>query len=226
MEGEKPMRPEFGRRRISRRCGLALPMTLVILLFGSVLVATAFYIVQNMYSTSRRSVTHAELYNAAQTGVEMAKTVLWEKEIRIDELTYDPHPSTGEPIDTIRAIDGSSGDPLDKDLQEIDGSLVGSPGVKVSVAILDCNYRIPETITLTENDRKILPPRWVGGEGTVPDVEIGPPEGTSVIIDPSRYLNVGGGGSGQRRYVIRSTASHSVTGMDVTIEAMVVVRKP
>jgi len=102
------MRPEFGRRRISRRCGLALPMTLVILLFGSVLVATAFYIVQNMYSTSRRSVTHAELYNAAQTGVEMAKTVLWEKEIRIDELTYDPHPSTRNTFQASRYIFGST----------------------------------------------------------------------------------------------------------------------
>jgi hypothetical protein len=207
---------------------MALPLTLVILLFGSVLVATAFYIVQNMYSTSRRSVTHTELYNVAQTGVELAKTALWEKEIRTDEISYNPgdYLTDEQRLDAVRAVD-TSGNYVDRDLQDLNSSnstLISPQGVNLSVYILDCNYKVVGT--LGEDDPEILPPLWVSGEGIVTSVDIGPPEGTSVIIDPSRYFNLGGGGSGQRRYVIRSTARHADTGMDVTIEAMVVVRKP
>lgn len=209
-----------------KRKAMALPLTLVILLFGSVLVATAFYIVQNMYSTSRHSVTHTELYNAAQTGVEMAKTVLWESgELWEEPLEFNP----GDGLDAVRAIEETEypdGDPVDLkyNLRPILDEYIGTPGVEVSVDILDCNYT--PTGTLGEDDWEILPPLWVGGEGTVTSADIGPPEGTSVIIDPSRLFNLGGGGAGQRRYVIRSTASHNDSGMEVTIEAMVVVRKP
>lgn len=213
-----------------KRKAMALPLTLVILLFGSVLVATAFYVVQNMYSTSRHSVTHTELYNAAQTGVEMAKTVLWESgELRKEPLEYDHDSDPDDEVASIRAIEETeypSGEPIDKkyNLRPISDEHIGIPGVKVYVDILDCNYEVAGT--LGDDDRKILPPLWVGGEGTVPDAEIGPPEGTSVIIDPSHLFNLGGGGAGQRRYVIRSTARHDDSDMGVTIETMVVVRKP
>jgi len=218
----------LNRRRLNERSAMALPLTLVILLFGSVLVATAFYIVQNMYSTSRHSVTHTELYNVAQTGVELAKTALWETEISTDERPYNPSAYSTEEqrLRAIRAVD-TSGNYIDRDLQARDSSnstLISPQGVNLNVYILDCNYEVLGT--LGDGDRKILPPLWVGGEGTVPDAEIGPPEGTSVIIDPSRLFNLGGGGAGQRRYVIRSTASHDDSGMEVTIEAMVVVKKP
>ncbi|MFP4482852.1 MAG: hypothetical protein ACLFN0_08685, partial [Thermovirgaceae bacterium] len=137
--------------------------------------------------------------------------------------------NSGDGLDVIRAIEETEypdGDPVDEkyDLRPIPDEYIGAPGVEVNVDILDCNYT--PTGTLGEDDWEILPPLWVGGEGTVTSADIGPPEGTSVIIDPSRYLNVGGGGSGQRRYVIRSNASHPESGMNVTIEAMVVVRKP
>jgi len=213
----------LNRRRLNERRAMALPLTLVILLFGSVLVATAFYIVQNMYSTSRHSVTHTELYNAAQTGVEMAKTVLWESgELEEGPIPYD----AGGGLDQIRAKEVGATYPLDEayNLRPISDEYIETPGVKVNVDILDCNYT--PTGTLEDEDREILPPLWVGGEGTIPDAEIGPPEGTSVIIDPSRLFNLGGGGVGQRRYVIRSTARHDDSGMEVTIEAMVVVKKP
>lgn len=195
-----------------KRKAMALPLTLVILLFGSVLVATAFYIVQNMYSTSRHSVTHTELYNAAQTGIEVGKTYLWENDLKTDPRHYD-----GDDIKTvyIQAEDGTVIGPLHPDT---------GPNIETIVEILDCNYEFAGT--WDAEDREKLPPHWVGGEGTVPDAEIGPPEGTSVIIDPSRLFNLGGGGAGQRRYVIRSTARHDDSDMEVTIETMVVVRKP
>src|SRR6056297_2654042 len=109
MEGQKLRQPNLLKRK-----AMALPLTLVILLFGSVLVATAFYIVQNMYSTSRHSVTHTELYNAAQTGVEMAKTVLWES----GDLEEEPIPySAGEGINNIRAKEVGATDFLDENLR-------------------------------------------------------------------------------------------------------------
>jgi len=205
----------------SRRKALALPMTLVILLFGSVLVATALYVVQNMYSTSRHSVTHTQLYNAAQSGIEQAKSLLWEKREELDtnEREYDGN------INTVRArLEGAStGSYLDDALQGM--TVPELPGVTVSVDILDCNYIFHGVTyeTLSATQIASLPPRWPGGEtgGGTGGVE-GPPEGTSVIIDPSRFFNLGGGLPGQRRMVIRSTASEN-GGMKVTIEVMVVV---
>jgi hypothetical protein len=46
------------------------------------------------------------------------------------------------------------------------------------------------------------------------------PGGTSAIIDPGRFLPFGGG-AGEHRYVIRSSASKN--GKDFTAEVMVVV---
>lgn len=217
-------------RRFSKTCssrkGMALPMTLVILLFGSVLIATAFYIVQNMYSTSRHSVTHAELYNAAQSGIEQARALLWEnREVLFTEgLTYDDTLSTEEArLDTIRArTDASPAVYID--------SLVDTgaiPGITLDVDILDGNYELSaKTFGEITGRLEELPPQWPGGEGagTGTAAPTGPPEGTSVIIDPSRFFNLGGGGGGgQRRYIIRSTASKPGSDMEVTIEAMVVV---
>lgn len=209
------------RFRTTRRNAMALPMTLVILLFGAILVATAFYIVQNMYSTSRHSVTHAELYNAAQSGIEQAKALLWENRnvLYTEELTYDDTLSTQEArLDTIRARTDAN---LKIDSLVDTGAI---PGITLDVDILDCNYVLDgKTFDQITDRLEELPPKWVGGEGAGTGAPTGPPEGTSVIIDPSRFFNLGGGGGGQRRYVIRSTASKPDSEMQVTIEAMVVV---
>lgn len=208
-----------------KRRALALPMTLAILLFGSILVATAFYIVQNMYSTSRHAVTHTELYNAAQSGIEKARSLLIEdenwKKIDIQEREYD------RSIDSLRVQleNANSNEYLDDILQEM--QVAGLPGVKVTVDILDCNYVFGDGIDgyddLDANQIASLPPRWRGGEGEgiggVVDIE-----GTSVIIDPTRFFQFGGG-AGDRRYVIRSTAFEKDNGQQISIEVMVVVKR-
>ncbi|MGC9490672.1 MAG: hypothetical protein ACP5CD_05550 [Thermovirgaceae bacterium] len=197
-----------------KRKAMALPLTLVILLFGSVLVATAFYIVQNMYSTSRHSVTHTELYNAAQSGIEQGKSLIAKEYTNLDvnEKIYDGS------LDSVRAK--LSGSDLDQSLQDV--SLTDPPGVVLNVDILDCNYTLPTGMsfaTLTDDQRNELPPQWEGGSGSGGTFDFF--EGTSMIMDPGRLIPVGGGG--QRRYVIRSKASDG--NQSVTIEVVVRVKE-
>jgi len=198
------------------RKGMALPLTLVILLFGSALVATAFYVVQNMYSTSGHSVTRTELYNAAQSGIEKGRALLAENFESLDvvEKGYDGT------LDSIRVT--QSGTNLDSTLQNV--NVPDLQDVSLTVDILDCNYYLDGVTYTSLGSEQIasLPPSWPGGhgEGTSESEEI--PEGTSVIIDPSRFLNFGG--EGERRYVLRSRAAEDDGEQSATIEVMVVVK--
>jgi len=188
-----------------RRLAMALPLVLVFLLFGSILVATALYIVENMYSTTNQAVAHSQLYNAAVSGVENAKDLLWQNKADLegDALTYDG---------TLASIYG----------RKEDGTILGpvtftvEPGVSVNVVILDCNY----VLGTGQSYSALLPPRYPAGTGTGAGGTSALPGGTSAIIDPGRFLPFGGG-AGEHRYVIRSSASKN--GKDFTAEVMVVV---
>jgi hypothetical protein len=213
MEGQKL---NLLKRFLSYRKGMALPLTLVILLFGSALVATAFYVVQNMYSTSGHSVTRTELYNAAQSGIEKGRALFAENFESLDvvEKGYDGT------LDSIRVT--QSGTNLDSTLQNV--NVPDLQDVSLTVDILDCNYYLDGVTYTSLGSEQIasLPPSWPGGhgEGTSESEEI--PEGTSVIIDPSRFLNFGG--EGERRYVLRSRAAEDDGEQSATIEVMVVVK--
>jgi len=203
------------------RKGMALPLTLVILLFGSALVATAFYVVQNMYSTSGHSVTRAELYNVAQSGIEKGRALLAENLEDLD-VSLKEYETVEDPLDLVRVTKNSNGEFLDKDLN--DGvSIPDTPNVTLTVHILDCNYNYDDmSSNLDEDEIALLPPSWPGGhgEGTSESESITP--GTSVIIDPSRLF--GFGGEAETRYVIRSTADEDDGEQSATIEVMVVVK--
>jgi len=56
-----------------KRKAIALPLVLVIVLVGGALVAAAFYITENYYSSSKQTVTSTRLYNAAVSGIEEGK---------------------------------------------------------------------------------------------------------------------------------------------------------
>jgi hypothetical protein len=200
---------------------MALPLTLVILLFGSALVATAFYVVQNMYSTSGHSVTRTELYNAAQSGIEKGRALLAENLEDLD-VSSKEYETVEDPLDLVRVTKTSDGEFLDKDLS--DGvSIPDMPNVTLTVHILDCNYNYDDmSSNLDEDEIALLPPSWPGGtgEGTGETEDL---EGTSAIIDPTRYFNFGGG-AGERRYVIRSRALEEKSQKKATIEVMVVVK--
>ncbi len=192
MEGQ-----ELKPRLFSRRRAMALPLTLVFILVGAVLVGAALYVVENMHSTSRHVVTETQLYNAAQSGIEKAKMVLWENR---NDLKTDPLMYSGN-ITAIYAQKSNS-TPLGPIQFTID------PGISGSFS------------DLSDEERKLLPPRFPGGTGERTVVSSVPPLGTSAIMDPGRFY---GGGAGERRFVIRSSASKD--GKDFEIESMVVVRK-
>ena len=207
-----------------KNVGMALPLTLIFLLVGAVLVGTALYVVENMFSTSRHVVTETQLYNAAQSGIEQAKVILWDAR---SDLDYEEKEYDGT-LDSVRTrLEGVSDDYLDDDLQGV--SVPELVNVTLTVDILDCNYVFDGITYSSLSPQQIaeLPPRWPGGEGGAGSGSggtAGPPEGTSVIIDPSRFFNIGGGvDSGQRRFVIRSTAAESNGGQQVKIEVMVVL---
>jgi hypothetical protein len=216
---------EAGMISLRKKKAMALPLTLVFILVGAVLVGAALYVVENMHSTSRHVVTETQLYNAAQSGIEKAKMVLWEqrKDLDLGERKY-----TGELID-IRARKKNASKSLDEEEGLWNMSIDGLPGVEVTVDILDCNY-VFDGVTydnLQPPQIADLPPRWPGGEGGAGEDggTEGPPEGTSAIIDPSRFFHVGGSGmSGEKRFVIRSAASEVSGGQQVKIEVMVVLK--
>ena len=56
-----------------KRRAIALPLVLVIVLFGGALVAAAFYITENYYSSAKQTVTSTRLYKAAVSGIEGGK---------------------------------------------------------------------------------------------------------------------------------------------------------
>lgn len=184
---------------------MALPLVLVIMLFGVMLVGTALYLVENMHSTTEQTISHTRLYNAAQTGVERAKDSLWKNRAALDGdvLVYN-----GDIVSIYaRKDDGTLLSPI---------GFTEDPGISVTVLILDCNY----DLGIGQTYSSLLPPRFPGGSGEGGGSISALPGGTSAIIDPGRFLPFGGG-AGEHRYVIRSTASKEEKYFKV--EVMVVV---
>ena len=204
---------EAGMIPLRKRKAMALPLTLIFLLVGAVLVGTALYVVENIHCSSRCVVTEAQLYNAAQAGLERGKVALWENR---NDLKTGPLMYSGN-ITAVYAqkSNGTSLGPIE---------LTVDPGISVEVLIFDCNYELStgSFSALSDEERKLLPPRFPGGTGEGTGGTSGLPGGTSAIIDPGRFLPFGGG-AGERRFVIRSSASKD--GKDFEIESMVVVKK-
>lgn len=200
-------------RSLRSRTGMALPLVLVLLVFGAVMIGAALYVVENLYSTTKQTVDHAQLYNAALTGVERGKVALWDNrsDMETDTLVFSGN------ITSIYA-QKDNGTPLGPIQFTVDS------GISVQVLIFDCNYELSSGSFsgLSDEERKLLPPRFPGGSGEGTGGTSALPGGTSAIIDPGRFLPFGGGPGG-RRFVIRSSASKD--GKDFSIETMVVVRE-
>lgn len=208
---------------LRKKKAMALPLTLVFILVGAVLVGAALYVVENMHSTSRHVVTETQLYNAAQSGIEKGKMVLWEqrKDLDLEERKY-----TGELID-IRARKKNASKSLDEEEGLWNMSIDGLPGVEVTVDILDCNYvfdgiNVNDYEDLDVDQITELPPRWPEiiseGEGTPGGLS---QIGSSGYLDPNRQVTSGGGRI-LRHYVIRSRAE-SADGKSSSIETLVVI---
>lgn len=64
-----------------KRCGAVLALTLVVMVFGIAFAGAAFYLVENMFSTTMNVVRDARLNVAAEDGLEIGKVWL-DEEIR------------------------------------------------------------------------------------------------------------------------------------------------
>jgi len=195
--------------------GMALPLVILLVLVGFVFVGVGAYVVKNLFWSSQATVVQAKLYNAAQHGIEWGIAKLWAEssDLGTEVRTFNGNLESIEVVlsdDTpLRAKVGNS--PPEAD-----------PGIKVDVLFLDCNYEYSGTVTAASD----LPPQFKSGSGSgIIDPNAGTLVGSSAIIDPNRFLDLGGGGGKEHRYVIRSKAQTRFGGREVEIEVMVVMNR-
>lgn len=193
---------------------MALPLVILLVLVGFVFVGVGAYVVKNLFWSSQGVVVESKLYNAAQSGIEWGMALIWENKDNIE----------AEPITSVDSLDdlrvrldnlgaGVGTDYLDdeKALPETDS------GIRLTVTLLDCNYSLAPDATIAN-----LPPRVLAGTGSGGTGGPAIPPGTSVIIDPSHFLPLGGGVT-SHSFVIRSRAEGF--GRSTELESMVVIEK-
>ena len=214
---EKPMidlGSKFSSFRRKRR-GMALPLVILLVIVGFVFVGVGAYVVRNLFWSSQGVVIESKLYNAAQSGIEWGMALIWthKDQIESDRIT------SADNLDDIRVrIDdytpGTTTGPLlaaGQTPPEVDSRIT------VTVSFLDTNYELAAGASAAGFPPRVFTGTGSGGAG-------GPliPPGTSVIIDPSHFLPLGGGVT-SHHFVIRSRAEGY--GRSREIETMVVISK-
>lgn len=190
-----------------KRRAIALPLVLVIVLVGGALVAAAFYITENYYSSSKQTVTSARLYNAAVSGIEEGKGWIyknmklghiprWTDEDGDGMLSESDKPTDAEYIYEALIAKVSSTDEGVFDITMEDG-------IVLHVVVYDLAYE-PHP-DLTDDYEKGFPPR------IRPQLE----EGSSVVRPSYAVAGRGRGSTGEGApgsdmgvYLIRCTATY------------------
>lgn len=219
---EKSMR-EF-ESKLSAICkqrrGMALPLVILLVIVGFVFVGVGAYVVQNLFWSSQGVVIESKLYNAAQSGIEWGMAQIWENKDNIE----------ADIISSADSLDGTNGiwvrkDNLGAGVATSENMKIGygillpetGSGITLSVKLYDCNYSLAPNVTIAN-----LPPRVLAGTGSGGTGTPAIPPGTSVIIDPSHFLPLGGGVT-SHSFVIRSRATGF--GRSTELESMVVIEK-
>jgi hypothetical protein len=219
-ERMKTVRPIFSHF-FGKRKGMALGLVILLVVVGFVFVGVGAYVVRNLFWSSQGVVVESKLYNAAQSGVEWGMAQLWKNKDNIE----------ADLITEVKSLDGSDGiwareDNADEgtfytSTTKMIGYGVALPetdsGITLEVKLYDCNYSLAPGVTVAN-----LPPRALNGTGTGGAGGPTIPPGTSVIIDPSHFLPLGGGVT-SRSFVVRSKATGF--GRKVELETMVVIEK-
>lgn len=180
-----------------KRKGFSLPLVLIIMAVIIVLSAVIMDMTTNYFHSSKATIEHQKLYNAAQSGLEDAKAWLLTNR---GSITKDAVLDVDEWSDlVVNSKDIDFGD-----------------NINVSSVIFTCNY-----VPVANPDVSDLPPVY---EGYYPPGSSGASdgEGQSGYIDPNRNI-LGVSVSGGRVFVIRSTAMLQNTDKKTGIEAMVVI---
>ena len=139
-------------RKENKRQGMALPLTLIVLLVARAMVAVAFVFIENMMSTTKMKSDDEFRLNAAIAGLERGKTWLY------DRIVSDDIPSlvAAGAINAVTASDDY------KELLVSSGGAVPNPTLSftlgdadVKVRIYDLAYDFGETLTFEPG----IPPR-------------------------------------------------------------------
>lgn len=193
-----------------KRKGFALAMVLIVMIFIIGISAVIMDMTTNYVGSSQSTIDHQKLYNAAQSGIEWGKAILFQNadDLFSDQLIFN---NTLESI-LSRVEDGTT----DGDIIDTTSPPSSDPNISLSVVILDCNYD-PNGFT-----SEILPPVVLttpvddGSSGETGQV------GFSNILDPNRNIAMGSVNDFiYHSYVIRSVAQ--IGPKSTEIENMVVV---
>jgi len=190
-----------------KRRAIALPLVLVIVLVGGALVAAAFYITENYYSSSKQTVTSARLYNAAVSGVEEGKGWIYKNM----KLGHIPRWTDEDGDGMLSAADKPTGakyiyEALIAKVSSTDKGVFDitmEDGIVLHVVVYDLAYE-PHP-DLTDDYEKGFPPR------IRPQLE----EGNYVVRPSYAVAGRGGGSTGEGApgsdigvYLIRCTATY------------------
>ncbi|NLT49164.1 MAG: hypothetical protein GXX92_12200 [Clostridiales bacterium] len=139
-------------RKEKKRPGMALPLTLIVLLVAGAMVAVAFVFIENMMSTTKMKSDDEFRLNAAIAGLERGKTWLY------DRIVSDDIPS----LVAAGAINAVTASEDYKELLVFSGGAVPNPTLSfslgeadVKVRIYDLAYDYGETLTFEQG----IPPR-------------------------------------------------------------------
>lgn len=222
MAGEKLMRT-LGRP-IYRRRGIALPLALITLLVGGALIGAAFFVVTNLFFTSKGITDQERLYSAAMDGLERGKLWIRETGTREGRLPRWDAPNAQGILESgdlagsynILLVMPVSGDAVTFDTPQVHYS---SSGMNVNVRIYDMDYSPGGGL-----DSGYLP----GFPPSMSEVETGirSESQTSSYAGSNRGEGTAGAGAGGAAqygfYLIRSTAEFD--GKSKTVEQAVIVR--
>ena len=194
-----------------KRKAIALPLVLVIVLVGGALVAAAFCITENYYSSAKQTVTNTRLYNAAASGVEGGKGWIykniksgrvprWKDKNGDGMLSEADRPNSDAKIYEALIARVGTGDTF-----PVKGKWTTSmeDGISLDIVVYDSAYE-PHP-DLTDDYEKGFPPR------IRPQLE----EGSYVVRPSYAVAGRGGGSTGEGApgtdigvYLIRCTATY------------------
>lgn len=208
---------------MKQRRAFVLPMILVFLFVGGALIAVTFDITNNSHEQSMQMITTGTLYNAAQSGLEWGKSQLLEHKEHLDRGTPRTFIAGVSDLSALHATYTPLGGTSTRVDEVLSGTAVKSlsiNGITVRVRILDCNYTVSGTPSVSDELPPLRPSANDTG-GTAGGSSPGFLNGTTAIMDPYRVTSSGSWGYPRHFYVIRSTATHEERTK--TIETMVVI---
>lgn len=218
---------------MKRRSGMVLILVLIVMLVGGALVYVATDMAGNAHNSAMNMITEDRLYNAAQSGLEWGKAILW---IYRDHLEEDQISGVNSLEDLYsRKDDGSEGTvgsisnyALANQTKYPDGAInlppkpvFFQPAIQVDVEILDCNYDLALGVK-PDGFPPMIPFGAYDTSGEGGSVSL---VGFSNVMDPNRNISFGSGGrTGTHAFVIRSTSrAQDGTGRTKSVETMVVI---